>query len=215
MKETKSEATDKAHQNHKTDAMPPKQASVSRMSPARRLVLTALLLASTIVLSRFIAIRTPIITINFSFLPIMLAGMLMGWQGGAFVAVVADLIGALLFPSGSFFIGYTITALLKGVSAGLLLHNKNGVQVNKKFIINTLICVIVWSAVFNGALNTFWIFITSGGAANLIVPVRIVKQLVMAPIMFVAVVAVAKIFRTQFNQLLMVPDDTTHEASEE
>lgn len=184
------------------------------MSRARKVILTAILLASTIVLSRFIAIRTPIITINFAFLPIMLAGMLLGWRGSTFVAVVADLIGAILFPSGSFFIGYTLTALLKGLSAGLLLYDKNGVQINKKFIVKLIICILIWSAVLNGALNTLWIFITSGGAANLIVPVRIAKQLVMAPIEFIMIMVIAKIFQKKFNQLMVIDSDAEDDGKE-
>lgn len=185
----------------------------SSMSRARRVILTAILLASTIVLSRFIAIRTPIITINFAFLPIMLAGMLLGWKGSTFVAVVADLIGAILFPSGSFFIGYTLTALLKGLSAGLLLYNKNGVEINKKFVLRLVICILIWSVILNGALNTLWIFITSATAANIIVPVRIAKQLVMAPIQFILIMVIAKIFQKKFNQLMVI--DTRDDENED
>lgn len=169
---------------------------------ARRVIMTAALLASTIVLSRFLAIRTPIITINFAFLPIMLAGMLMGWRGGVFVAVVADLIGAILFPSGSFFIGYTVTALFKGLTAGLLLYNKNGLRIDKKFVLKLILCVVIWTALLNGVLNTVWVMITSGSAANLIVPVRVAKQLIMAPIQVIMIIAFVKLFGEKLNQLV-------------
>ena len=46
---------------------------------ARRVILTAILIATTIVLQRFLAIRTPIIQINFMFVSVMLAGMMLGW----------------------------------------------------------------------------------------------------------------------------------------
>lgn len=127
----------------------------------------------------------------------------MGWRGGVFVAVVADLIGALLFPSGSFFLGYTLTALLKGLSAGLLLYSKDGVRLNRKFVVRLIICVVIWCVLLNGVLNTIWVFIMSGSAANLIVPVRVAKQLVMAPIMVAVMVAVTKMFGKQLNQLAL------------
>lgn len=162
----------------------------------QKIVWTALLTASTIVLARFIAIRTPILTINFAFAPIMLAGLLMGWRSSTFVAVVADLIGALLFPSGSFFIGYTLTALLKGLSAGLL-YRPAGIKIDRQLVIRLIILVLIWSVVLNGLLNTLWIFITTGGAGNVIVPVRVAKQLIMAPIEVIVMLALARLCRTE------------------
>lgn len=196
---------EKTNSEHKENAPIKVDKTVSESSGntrARRVIVTAALLASTIVLSRFLAIRTPIITINFAFLPIMLAGMLMGWRGGVFVAVVADLIGAILFPSGSFFIGYTVTALFKGLTAGLLLYNKNGLRLDKKFVLKLILCVVIWTALLNGVLNTVWIMITSGSAANLIVPVRVAKQLIMAPIQVIMIIAFVKLFGEKLNQLV-------------
>lgn len=205
MPEMEKNKTEEAQKSAETRQRKSAQTSVggrgAAQTMARKVIVTAVLLASSIVLSRFVAIRTPIITINFTFLPLMLSGMLMGWRGGIFVAVVADLIGALLFPSGSFFIGYTLTAALKGLIAGLLLYDKNGIHLNKKFVVKLIICVVIWCALLNGVLNTLWVFMMSGSAANLTVPVRVAKQLVMAPIMVAVLVAVVKIFGTQLNEL--------------
>lgn len=174
------------------------QKSVSR---SLKVVLVAILIASEIVLARFLAIRTPIISIGFSFVPLMLAGMMLGWKYATFVAIVADLIGAILFPSGAFFIGYTLTAALTGFFAGILLYRPDGIKVDRNFVILLLIYVLVSTAVLHGGLNTLWIIITTGGASNVVVPVRIAKQLIMAPIEFLTVLALAKLFGTRINQL--------------
>lgn len=47
------------------------------LSRAHQVTLMAIMIAAIIVLQRFLSIRTPIIQINFMFLPIMLTGMLM------------------------------------------------------------------------------------------------------------------------------------------
>ncbi len=175
------------------------QKSVSR---SLRIVLVALLIASEVVLARFLAIRTPIISIGFSFVPLMLTGMMLGWKYSTFVAVVADLIGALLFPSGAFFVGYTLTAGLTGFFAGILLYQPNGIKISRQFLIRLGIYVIISTAVLHGGLNTLWIMITTGGASNVIVPVRIAKQLIMAPIEFFTILALAKLFGSRINQLV-------------
>ena len=53
----------------------------------------------------------------------------------------------------------------------------------------------------NGGLNTLWILITSGSASNVIVPIRILKQLIMAPVMFMTMLALVKIFAERINQV--------------
>lgn len=172
----------------------------------RKIVLTAFLIASMVVLQRFLAIRTPIISIGFSFVPVMLAGMMLGWKYSTFVAVIADLIGALLFPSGPFFIGYTLTAALTGLAAGLCLYQPQGIKINKRFLIGLLIYVIISTALLHGVLNTIWIIITTGGASKVVIPVRVAKQLIMAPIEFLTILGLAKLFGQRINQLLFVPE---------
>lgn len=176
--------------------------SQKNASRSLKVVLVAVLIASEIVLARFLAIRTPIISIGFSFAPLMLAGMMLGWKYSTLIAIVADIIGALLFPSGAFFIGYTITAALTGFCAGVLLYRPEGVKVDRQFILRLVIYVLISTAVLHGGLNTLWIMITTGGASNVIVPVRIAKQLLMAPVEFLTILVFAKLFGGRINQML-------------
>ena len=172
-----------------------------RIPRARKVILIAVLIATTIILQRFLAIRTPIIQVNFMLVPILLAGIMLGWSSTMFIAVMADLIGALLFPSGSFFWGYTITATLTGLTAGICLYHSDGMKLDSRLIVRLIICIVIITGLFNGCLNTIWILITSGSASNIIVPIRIIKQLIMAPIMFIAMLAILKIFGPRINQL--------------
>lgn len=171
------------------------------LSRAHQVTLMAIMIAAIIVLQRFLSIRTPIIQINFMFLPIMLTGMLMGWKSATFVATIADLIGALLFPSGSFFFGYTLTAALTGFAAGICLYRPNGIKLDRNFMLRLVICILIITGALNGGLNTIWILLTTSNASNIIIPVRIAKQLIMAPVMFITMTAVVKLFSERLRRL--------------
>ena len=75
------------------------------------LVMMSLLVAITIILSRFLSISTPIIKIGFSFVPLTIAGILYGPKYTMIIAVIADLIGVTLI-TGDFFPGFTVTTAL-------------------------------------------------------------------------------------------------------
>ena len=171
------------------------------MSKTKRILLSALFIASTIVLARFLSIRTPIISIGFSFVPIILSAIILGPKYSTFIATISDIIGALLFPSGSFFFGFTITACLTGLTHGLLLYRKK-FKVDKWFIIRLVISTIIVAGILNGVLNTIWIIMMTKGASKVIVTTRILKQLIMAPIEIITIISIGKIFEDKINKLM-------------
>lgn len=166
----------------------------------KKIILISLFLASAIVINRFLSFNTVFISIGFTFVPLMLAGIILGVKGSVIVATLADLIGALLFPFGSFFIGYTISAFLNGLTYGLLLHNKNEFKVNKQFIIKLVLAVLINTLVINGFLNTIWTIILVKSASIAIIPMRIIKQLIMIPIMIMSMLAITKMFEKNINE---------------
>jgi len=172
------------------------------MNKTKKILFNALFLVSTVVLGRVLSIRTPIITIGFSFVPIMLSAILLGWKSSVFVATFGDIIGALLFPTGSYFVGFTITAFLTGLVYGLFLYRKDGFSVDKKFILKLIFSALIVTVFLNGILNTIWIIIVTKGASTIVVPVRIVKQLVMFPVKFFTIFGLVKVFEERINQLI-------------
>ena len=129
--------------------------SEKKMSRTHRLVLMAMLAAVQIVLSRFLSINLWNLKIGFAFVPIALAGMLLGPMGAGLTGVVADLIGATLFPSGAFFPGFTLTAFATAFGYGFFLHKKQGMA-------NILGAVLFSEIVGTILLNTLWISILYG-----------------------------------------------------
>ena len=75
------------------------------MSRNKKIILTAVLLAMLIILSRFLSIKTPILKISFAFVPTMLCAVWLGFKWTVLLNVLGDVIGATLFPTGPYFVG--------------------------------------------------------------------------------------------------------------
>ncbi len=118
----------------------------------RTLAVMGVLLAAEIVLSRFLSIAAWNIKIGFSFVPVVLAAMLYGALPAALVAAMGDFLGALLFPIGPYFPGFTLTAALTGLTFGLFLYKKNGV-------VSTVAAVLIVQFILGLLLNTYWIHV--------------------------------------------------------
>ena len=171
------------------------------MKKIKKIIISALLLASAIVINRFLSINTSILSIGFTFVPLMLAGIILGWKYSLLIAALADLIGALLFPFGTYFVGYTISSALAGLVYGLLLYRKDGFKLDKKFMIRLLIAILIVTILINGGLNTLWIVITMKKAFLAILPTRVLKQLLMIPIMFLTITALSKLLTKNINEV--------------
>ena len=90
----------------------------------QQLTLSALLIALDVVFSRLLAINTPLMKIGLGFAAVAVAAMLYGPLWAMLTAALGDLIGALLFPTGAYFPGFTVTAALTGLIFGLFLYRR-------------------------------------------------------------------------------------------
>lgn len=178
------------------------------MSKNKKIILAALLLAMSIVLSRFLSIKTPIVTIGFSFVPMMICAIWLGPKWTILISVLSDLIGATLFPFGSYFIGYTITAGVSGAIYGFLLYKKEeDSYTDKQFVIRVILASILVTVIANIGLNTLWISITTGKAFMVLMTARIIKELIMIPIKIIVIVFLEKALRKPFNTYLREQKD--------
>jgi ECF transporter S component (folate family) len=115
------------------------------------LCMLAVLLALHLVMARFLSVNVGVnMKFNFSFVSIALAGYMFGVTGGVFVAGAGDIIGALLFPTGPFYLGFTVTAIIRGMAYGFALKGKYS-QVKTLAIITPVssFCTLI--------LNSFWL----------------------------------------------------------
>lgn len=178
------------------------------MSKNKKIILSALLLALIIILSRFLSIKTPIVTISFSFVPTMLCAIWLGPKWTILINVLADLIGATLFPYGSFFIGYTITTAVAGAIYGFLLYQKeDDTYTDKQFMVRVIIAVILVTGIANIGLNTLWLSMTTGKAFMVLMASRMVKELVMIPIKVILMIFLERALRKPFNTYVRGEND--------
>ena len=150
---------------------------MERKSATNRLVVMAFLIALEIILTRFCSINTPILRIGFGFLPVAMAGILYGPVWAAIGYAVGDILGMLIFPSGGYFPGFTVTALLTGFVFGFFLHGKE--KITWKNVLPASLIVIL---AFNLGLDTLWLSIMMGDAFIALLPTRILKCAVMLPV---------------------------------
>ena len=152
----------------------------------RTITTLALLTAIEIVLSRFLSISMWNIKIGFSFVPVVVAAILYGPLAAGAVAALADFIGAILFPIGAYFPGFTFTAFLTGCVFGLFLHKKQAwVQILAAVGINQFILSLF--------LNTLWISILYGSPYGPLLVTRIIQFVILTAVQLVCIPAIAKL----------------------
>lgn len=152
----------------------------SKKITTQMIVMLGLLTAMEIVLARFLSIATWNLKIGFSFVPVAMAAAMYGPLAGGAVAALGDFLGAMLFPIGPYFPGFTLTALLTGAVLGLFLHKK-------QTALRILGAVAVNQLVLSLFLNTLWISILYSSPYGPLFLTRIGQCAILAPIQFVVI----------------------------
>lgn len=143
------------------------------------------LVAIEIILSRFLSIHTWNLKIGFSFVPVVLTAMLFGGVYAGLVGAIGDIIGAILFPVGPYFPGFTITAFLNGVIFAFFLKKK-------PTFVNIVISVLLVQIVGSLGLNTLWISILYGSPFWPLFATRIYQTIVMSVVQIVVTYVLSK-----------------------
>lgn len=172
------------------------------MSKIKKMILSALLLTIAIILNRFISIKTEVLIIQFTYIPIMLSAIWLGPKYSTLIAVLCDLLGALLFPFGPYFPGFTVSAGISGLVYGVLLYNHGEELTNKQLIIRLTISSIINLVIVNIFITSFWIQMLYGKAYLVVVASRVVTQLVMIPIQIVTMYGLDKFSRPYVKKYL-------------
>ncbi len=86
----------------------------------RNLILCAILAAVSVVLGRFFSYNVQNFSIGFAFLPVLVCGMYCGVLWGGLCGALADFVGAILFPFGPYFPGFTAVAFMTGALYGII-----------------------------------------------------------------------------------------------
>lgn len=144
-----------------------------------------LLVAMHIILSRFLSINAWNIKIGFTFVPVFVAAYLFGPVAAGVVGGLGDFLGAILFPIGPYFPGFTLTCALTGVLYGLFFHKK-------QTPVRILGAVLVNQFGISLFITTFWISVLYGSAYGPLLVSRLPQCAILAPLEFVVMVAMTK-----------------------
>lgn len=142
----------------------------------KQLVSLGLLAAAEIVLSRFLSISTPVVKIGFAFIPVALGGMLYGPVWAGLASASADFVGAILFPVGPYFPGFTVTAFLTGMVYGLFLYGKPPARMR------VIASVMIVAVVLNLGLGSVWLHLLMGKSILALLPARLLKCMIVTPV---------------------------------
>lgn len=152
----------------------------------KKLIVSAELLALDVVLTRLLAINTPLMKIGLGFAAVALCAVLYGPWWASLVAALGDLVGALLFPTGAFFPGFTLTAACTGLIFGLCLYRRG-----KSFLWPALAAVLNVVLV-SFLLNTAMISYISGSSYTTLLKARAVQLTVMLPVQLAVLVFLSR-----------------------
>ena len=146
-----------------------------KLKQLRYLVLCALFTALNVVISTLFIPVGENLRIYFTFLPSALCGMICGPCLALCYGLVSDLVGFVAHPSGAFFPGYTLTAIVGALLYALFLHNTR-ITVLRVFLAKLSVNVLT-----NILMNSLWSSILMGKAFLYYLGKSVVKNLVMLP----------------------------------
>lgn len=156
----------------------------------RTIVFIGVLVSLHIILSRFLSINAWNIKIGFTFVPVFAAAYLFGPLPAALVGALGDFLGAILFPIGPYFPGFTLTCALTGIVFGLFLHKKQTVP-------RILGATIVNQFGISLFITTLWISVLYGSPYVPLLATRVVQSAILSILEAVVMFALSKAFALQ------------------
>ena len=152
---------------------------MSKHKNIRDIAILAVLVAANIVLARLLSVQMWNMKFSFSFLTVAIAGALCGVWGGAIVGGLSDFLGAILFPAGTYFPGFTLTAVIVGIVFGLFFKKKfSFVRISLAVIITQICCTLL--------LNSLWVSILYGSPFLPVLTTRLLQAGIMTVVQIVS-----------------------------
>lgn len=150
--------------------------ALGEMRKLRSQVGAALLAALGIVLKMLTININQFLRTGLSFLPIALAGWLYGPFLGGLTAVIIDILGFLLNPTGPYFFGFTLNAFINGMLYGFWLYGR------PVRLWRCLGGVFSSIAVISFGLNPLWLNILYGESYIGLVLLRVPTNAIVLPV---------------------------------
>lgn len=171
--------------------------SANELKSVKNLVLIAFMIALSIVVGYFTLAFGNFIKIGFSNLVNEFTCMLFGPVIGIIFGFVSDILKYITKPTGAFFPGFTLNAMIAGMLYGIMLYHKK-ITFKRVFLAELLVTIIV-----NLGLATFWLCVMYGNSFMVIFPMRLLKSLIMLPINSFLLYTIIKAFeKTPISRII-------------
>jgi ECF transporter S component (folate family) len=173
--------------------------SARELKKLRSLIACSLMLALGIVLNLFATVPvSDTLKVSTSFVALAAIGLLFGPVPAMVSGGLLDVVSFVVKPLGAYFPGFTISGILSGLIYGLFLYRRS---VKSLFIAAPLSKLLV-NVFINLVLNTYWLTFLSGKGFLVMLPVRVLKNIVAWPIESAVLILVA-VFLTKNRKRLL------------
>lgn len=166
-------------------------ASAGEFKSLHTVILCGLMGALSIILKMFATIPFGPFTITYAWIPNRIVDFMFGPAVGAVYGGVMDIVKFMLKPTGTFNLGYTAVAVLAGLVFGTILYRKP-VSFMRIVFSQSLVKIFI-----NAGLSTYLMAFERGEAFMVLLPARLVKNLIMIPLdsilLFVVLTAIMKV----------------------
>lgn len=163
--------------------------SAKAITKPRTITAVALLSAMYVVLYSLKVPIAPELRITLTFVPVAAAGYLLGPVGAGLVGILGDLIGFLLFPQGTYFPGFTLSAMLTGVVYGCFLYHAGSRGLRLRAVAASLAVGVF----INIGVNTLWLSMLYKKAYFVYLSTRAIKNLIEFPFRIIVTIIVVDI----------------------
>lgn len=150
--------------------------SFNEMKSIGNITIGAMFMALSVILGLFTIEAGPYLKIGFGSIVNAYCYYVFGPVFGGVYGGVLDILKFIVKPTGAFFPGFTFNAILGGVIYGSVLY-KRPFTLKRVLVAEFLVGLFV-----NIILNTLWISVLYGKAFMVLLPPRVIKNVVMWPV---------------------------------
>ncbi len=124
---------------------------MKKLRDTKTLTLAAMLTAIGILLGYFKIPVNQFIEFRFAFLPICMAGMMLGPGIAGVIGALIDVGGFLVYPTGPYFPGFTLSGIVSGIIFGIILYKK------RPTLQRIIVSQAVYTLLVGIILNSIWL----------------------------------------------------------
>ena len=175
------------------------RASARGLSKLRLLVFAALSIALRIVVSSLFVMVGENLRVYFTFLITGPSCAILGPVYAIFIGSLSDILGFLIHPSGIYFAGYTLSAMLGALFYALFLYRA------RITVLRVALAKIIINVFVNIGLGSLWSHILFGKAFYFYLAKSLVKNLVLLPVEIILLVLALQIVMPLAARLQFAP----------